>query len=64
MRRVETLLRRWHRGNHRFWNHPAVLAAFLAFVWIEFRWWPAVLLTLLIAVDQAFVYRRRNKSAA
>jgi hypothetical protein len=52
----------WRRRIERTWSNPFVVGAFLVFLWIEFRWWPAILLTAIVGVDQVIRQTRRGRA--
>jgi len=51
----------WHRRRilSRMTN-PLWIAAFTVFIWIFFRWWPAVLMTAWFAVCVVLAFRQRR----
>jgi hypothetical protein len=59
-RYVETQQRRTQKA----WTNPWWIGGFLVFVWVFFRWWPAVLMTALVVVSIILELRRRRMESA
>jgi hypothetical protein len=55
--------RRQRRIDDNFTN-PWVMAPVLAFLWIFFRWWPAVVMTIWLGVCVALSVRSKRRRRA